>query len=118
MEIAMAVFDPNDWWEGNSWFQTRTKPKERRRPEEINQAVLTRWLGSVSLCLCFSVLAPAAHLAMTFGGLLIIAAVASACFAAFRHEPVHAAHLTAWDEAIWSCATGLILVLWTGTGPT
>jgi hypothetical protein len=59
----MAVFDPNDWWEGNSWFQTRTKPKERRRPEEINQAVLTRWLGSVSLCLCFSVLAPAAHLA-------------------------------------------------------
>ena len=110
----MSVFDPNDWWERNSWYQT--KANERRRPEEVNREAAARWLASVALCLCFAALAPPGHLTVAFGGLLLIAAVGSACLAALRQEQFHAPHLTAWDEATWSCAAGVALLLWAGTG--
>src|SRR5690349_16657205 len=108
----MVSFDPNNKWEGNSWFQTRTG--ERRRPDDINREVTTRWLASSAMCLCFAVLAPAGHLAKAFGGLLMISAAASACVAALRRQSFDAAHLTAWDEAAWSCAAGLALLLSAG----
>jgi len=108
----MAVFDPNECGEGRPWLQTRTRASERRRPEEINREVTTRWLGSLAMCLCFAVLVPAGHLLLAFGGLLIIASLASACLAVQRQERFDAPHLTAWDEAAWSFAAGLAFVLW------
>jgi hypothetical protein len=114
----MAVFDPNDWRDRWSWLHSKTKPDQHRRPWEINQEVVTRWLASAALCLCFAVLAPAGHLGLTFGLLLVAAALSSACLAALRGEPFHAPHLTAWDEALASSAVGLVVVLWAHAGLT
>ena len=114
----MAVFDPNDWRAWGSWLPSKTKPDAHHRSEDINREVVTRWLGSTAFCLCFAVLVPSAHLGLTFGLLLIAAALSSACLAALRGEPFHAPHLTAWDEALASSATGLALVLWAHTGMT
>jgi hypothetical protein len=106
----MAVFDPNDWWAGGSRF----KPEDQhRRPEEINREVVTRWLASVALCLCFAALAPVEHLHVAFAVLLIGASVASAGLALKRRDAFYNPHhLTAWDEAMLSLAAGLALFLW------
>jgi hypothetical protein len=114
----MSVFDPNDWRDRWSWLHSKTKLDQHRRPWEINQEVVTRWLASAALCLCFAVLAPAGHLGLTFGLLLVAAALSSACLAALRGEPFHAPHLTAWDEALASSAVGLVVVLWAHAGLT
>jgi hypothetical protein len=110
----MAVFDPNDWRDWNAWFQSDTQAKQRRRPEEVNREVVSRWLGAVALCLCFAALAPSGQVGVAFGGLLIVAALASTCLAAISREPFHSPHLTPWDEAILSAAAGLALVAWLG----
>jgi hypothetical protein len=44
----MAVFDPNDWWAGGSWF--KPADQDRRRPEEINREVVSRWPQWRSAC--------------------------------------------------------------------
>ena len=106
----MAVFDPNDWWERGSWL--RSARLERRRPEEVNQEVVTRWLASVALCRCFAALAPAEHLLLACAGMLVMAALASAGLALIRQEAFDSPHLTPWDEAAWSLAAGLALGLW------
>ncbi len=110
----MAVFDPNDWWAGGSWF--KAADQDRRRPEEINREVVSRWLAAVALCLCFAALAPAEQLYRVFGVLLVGAGVASAGLALIRREVFYNPHrLTAWDEAMLSLATGLALFLWNGS---
>ena len=114
----MAVFDPNDWRDRWSWLHSKTKPEEHRRPEGINREVATRWLASTALCLCFAVLVPSAQLGLSFGLLLIAAALSSVCLAALRGEPFQAPHLTAWDEALASSAMGLLVVLWAQAGLT
>jgi hypothetical protein len=105
----MSVFDPNDWWEGGSWFRSTDRD---RRPEEINREVVTRWLASVALCLCFAALWPSEHLAASFAVLLILAGIASAGLAILRQDPLQGPHLTPWDEALWSLLAGLVLWLW------
>jgi hypothetical protein len=106
----MAVFDPNDSWDGGwSWF--RTPNSERRGAEEINREVVTRWFASLALCLCFAVLAPVAHLAWSFATLLVMAAIASAGLALIAGNDFHSPHLTAWDAALWSLAAGLAVWL-------
>ncbi len=109
----MAFIDPDDWWEGGSWF--KPSYRERRPPEEINREVVTRWLAALALCLCFAALAPVEHLRVTFAALLVMAGVASAGLALIRRETFYNPHhLTAWDEAMWSLAAGLALGLWNG----
>jgi Flp pilus assembly protein TadB len=109
MEAAMAVFDPNDWWERQS--RSRTPDQKRRNTAEINEEVVTRWFTSTALCLCFALLAPVEHLGVTFAALLVIAGIASAALALIRHERFYSSHLTPWDEALWSLAAGLGLWL-------
>ena len=107
----MAVFDPNDWWEGPSWL-TRPARRERRRPEEINRLVGQRWLATAAFCLCFASLGPPGHLALTFAGLLLAAALASSGVALITRERPSSPHLTAWDEAALSLAVALGTGLW------
>ncbi|WP_201861349.1 hypothetical protein [Microvirga soli] len=110
----MAVFDPNDWWAGGSWF--KPADQDRRRPEEINREVVSRWLAAVALCLCFAALAPMEQLHRVFAVLLLGAGVASAGLALIRREAFYnPRHLTAWDEAMLSLAVGLALFLWNGS---
>ena len=107
----MAVFDPNDWWTGGSWFSTERQ--DPRKPREINREVVTRWVASVALCLCFAALAPVEHLHVAFAALLVAAAAASAGLALIRREAFYNPHhLTAWDEAMWSSGLGFALYLW------
>ena len=109
----MAVFDPNDWWAGRSWF--KPADQDRRRPEQINREVVSRWLASIALCLCFAALAPVEHLYITFAVLMVGAGAASAGLALIRQEAFYNPHhLTAWDEAMLSLAAGLTLILWNG----
>ncbi|MBM1171913.1 hypothetical protein [Microvirga arabica] len=110
----MAVFDPNDWWPGGSWF--KPADQDRRPPEEINREVVSRWLAAVALCLCFAALAPVEHLQGAFAVLLVGAGMASAGLALIRREAFYNPHhLTAWDEAMLSLAAGLALFLWNGS---
>jgi hypothetical protein len=107
----MAVFNPNDWWAGGSWL--KSVQQDRRHPEEINREVVSRWLASVALCLCFAALGPVERLQVTFAVLLIMAGMASAGLALLRREAFCTAHhLTAWDEATLSLVAGLALLLW------
>lgn len=107
----MAVFDPNDWWAGRSWF--KPADQDRRRPEEINRGVVSRWLASVALCLCFAALGPVERLHLTFAALLIVAGVASAGLAFIHREAFSTPHhFTTWDEAALSLAVGFALFLW------
>lgn len=110
----MAVFDPNDWWAGGSRLKPATP--DRRRPEEINREVISRWLAAVALCLCFAALAPVEHLHGAFAVLLTGASIASAGVALIRREAFYNPHhLTVWDEAMLSLAAGLALFLWNGS---
>jgi hypothetical protein len=97
----MAVFDPNDSWDGGSWF--RTPNSERRGAEEINREVITRGLASLALCLCFAVLAPVAHPAWSFATLLVMAAIASAGLALIAGNDYHG--------PLWSLAAGFAVWL-------
>ena len=106
----MAAFDPNDWFDGRSWF--RPPEPRSRRPEDINREVVHRWLAAVAICLCFAGLGPPAHLPLAFAGLLLVAALASAGVAVMRGERPMSPHLTGWNEAALSLALGLGVGLW------
>ncbi len=110
----MVPFDPGDWTGGHGWWHQRGQ--DRRKPEEISQEVIHRWLAILALCFCFSALGSIEHLPMSFAGLLLVAALASIGAALVRGEQPSSEHLTAWDEAALSLCVSLGLWLWFGAG--
>ena len=89
----MVPFDPHDWMGGSGWWGQRDQ--DRRKPEEISQEVIDRWLASLALCVCFAALGPIQHLPLSLAGLLLVAALASLVLALVRAESPLSRHLTA-----------------------
>jgi hypothetical protein len=108
--MAMTVFNPRGW----SGLPHGIEPHDRRgrRPGDLNRETVQRWIMAAAFCLCFASLAPASMMPLAFAGLLFIAGLASICLAYMRGDHPLAPHLTAWDEAAFSLAVSLFLVLW------
>jgi hypothetical protein len=107
----MAVFDPNDWWDGRFWLAPADH-RERRRANAINREVAQRWLAALAFCLCFASLGPPDQVPLAFAGLLLLAGLVAAAAAFARREHPLSPHLTAWDEAAWSLTLSLGLAHW------